>query len=99
MYVEWDERFGPVYRFRQAEYTHRLHIEEDTPYVEASTVAKIREALEAGYAVYGEGCDGRVFVWPTQTGYAADRFFLGPPRFHRFETAAAAADFAAELCE
>ena len=99
MNESWNERFGPVYRFHHGDFAVDLRMSEGAPYVEASTIEKIASALEAGYAVYGEGCDGRVFVWPESGGYEADHFFLGSPRPHHFDDVHEAADFAAELCE
>ena len=97
--VPHDPRFGPVYEFKQGDFPQRLQLPEGMPYVELSTLGRIEAALKAEYAVYGEGCDGRVFVWPAEEGYIAERFYLGPATQHRFEDSTAAADFAAETCE
>ncbi len=92
-------QFAPVFEFRQADFPQHLHLNDGTLYVEASTIGKIKAALEAGYAVYGEGCNGRVFVWPAEDGYKADHFYVGPATLYQFEAPEEAADFAAELCE
>lgn len=97
--MEQKTDFGPVFKFNQSDFPQQLHLSDGTPYIEASTIGEIKAALEAGYAVYGEGCDGRVFVWPAEEGYKADHFFLGPATLHHFETSEEAADFASELCE
>jgi|SRR6056297_1811500 len=97
--MEQKYKFTPVFEFNQANFPQKLHLSDGTLYIEASTIGKITAALKAGYAVYGEGCNGRVFVWPDEKGYKADHFYLGPANLHHFETPDAAADFAAELCE
>ena len=94
-----DLELKPVLEFRQADFPQQLHLSDGTLYVEAFTIDKIVAALEAGYAVYGEGCNGRVFVWGDKDGYKADHFYLGPATLYYFDTVWAAADFAAELCE
>ena len=85
--------------FRQADFATTLRLPEGTPYVSGSTIEDIQASLERGYAVYGEGCDGKVFVWPGETGYEADHFFLSPARAHHFGDIRDAADFAATFCE
>lgn len=87
------------HRFSQKNFATKLRVPEGVPYVERSTIPEIRAALQEGYAVYGEGCDGRVFVWPAAAGYEADHFFFGPATAYHFDSADEAADFAAELCE
>lgn len=86
-------------RFSRKNFAAKLRVPEGMPYVEGGTISEIVKALDAGYAVYGEGCDGKVFVWPVEGGYEADHFFFGPPTPHHFERVEEAADFAAALCE
>jgi len=88
-----------VRRFNQGEYTIPLRVPDGMPYKLGTTSEQIKAALEEGFAVFGEGCDGRVFVWPVGSGYEADHFFLGPATPHHFESIDEAADFAAGLCE
>ena len=88
-----------VHVFRQADFAISLRLPEGTPYVSGSTIEDIQASLERGYAVYGEGCDGKVFVWPVENGYEADHFFLSPATAHRFDDIRDAADFAASYCE
>jgi hypothetical protein len=86
-------------RFSRKNFATKLRVPEGTPYVEGSTIEQIKAAIRAGYAVYGEGCDGRVFLWATEEGYEADHFFFGPANPHHFDDLDEAADFAAGLCE
>ena len=94
-------QFGEVKSFKPGNFPQQLRLPEGTEYVEPDTEEGIRAALDAGYAVYVQSCDGRAFVWPEEggEGYLADRFFFGPARQHRFESVEEAASFAAGLCE
>ena len=88
-----------IHEFHNADYAVELRVPEGHQYVEESTIEEIREALEAGYAVFGEGCDGKAFVWPGEEGYEADFFGLGPADNKHFGDAEAAADFLAGISE
>ena len=57
--IKQQYNFDPVFEFNQADYSQQLHLSDGTLYVEASTIGKISAALKSGYAVYGEGCNGR----------------------------------------
>jgi hypothetical protein len=98
-----NERFGEVHEFHQGNYPQKLHVPEGMKYVEVTTVEDITAALREGLAVYGEGCKGKVFVWPLEQrnpdSFQADHFFLGPTTLHEFDDINEAADFAADLCE
>jgi hypothetical protein len=91
--------FGPIHTFNPRNFAQDLRLEPGHEYVEGDTVDQIRAALEAGYAVFAESCDGKAFVWPGEEAYLADRFYQGPARTHTFRTIDEAADFAASLCE
>lgn len=86
-------------RFSQAHFAQKLGVPEGITYVDGSTIEDISASLREGLAVFGQGCDGKVFVWPSKDGYEADHFFFGPPTAHHFDSVEAAADFAAGLCE
>lgn len=92
-----DER--EVHRFHGADYAVNLRVPEGYKYVEESTIEEIKEALEKGYAVFGEGCDGKAFVWPAEGGFEADHFGLGPANTKHFDDADSAADFLAGISE
>lgn len=97
--MNWNTRFGRVRQFHQRDFPMPLRLPEGSLYVEGSTIKEIEAALDSGYAVYGEGCNGRIFVWADKSGYEADLFFIGPARPRHFDNVKTAADFAAELCE
>jgi hypothetical protein len=89
-----------IHEFHGADYAVKLRVPEGHEYVEASTIEEIREALDEGYAVFGEGCDGKAFVWPAEDdGFEADFFGLGPADSKHFDDAEAAADFLAGISE
>ncbi|MFW5747234.1 MAG: hypothetical protein ACOCX6_00400 [bacterium] len=89
-----------IHEFHGADYAVELRVPEGYKYVEESTIEEIREALEEGYAVYGEGCDGKGFVWPSDNGgFEADFFGLGPAVSKHFDDIEAAADFLAGISE
>lgn len=89
----------PEFHFSQKNYASKLRVPEGMPVVERDTIEEISAALDAGFAVYGRGCSGKVFVWPVENGYEADHFFFGPANAHHFDSVEEAADFAAELCD
>jgi len=101
--VSYNKRFGEVHEFNQGNYPQQLHVPKGMKYVEVTTIEDITAALSEGFAVYGEGCNGKVFVWPEEQEnphtFQADHFFLGPTTLHHFEDISKAADFAADLCE
>lgn len=88
-----------IYEFHNADYAVELRVPEGHRYVEESTIEEIRNALEEGYAVYGEGCDGKGFVWPVEDGFEADHFGLGPANRKHFTDIEAAAGFLAGISE
>ena len=90
---------APVKYFHSANFATKLRVPEGMPYVEESTIDEIEEALQQGLAVHGGGCDGYVFVWPTDHGFEGDLYFMGLPRPYHFDSAREAADFASELCD
>ena len=93
------EKKRKIHVFHGADYAVELRVPEGHRYVEESTIEEIRDALEEGYAVFGEGCDGKGFVWSGEDGFEADFFGLGPASFKHFDDIEAAADFLAGISE
>lgn len=94
-----ENTLGERKTFHGCDYPQDLRVPENLTYVDGEKGQQIRAALEAGLGVYVESCEGKAFVWPEGSGFTADHFYAGPPRRHDFESAEAAADFAAGLCE